>query len=708
MGANGHRLLPHHLTMLRDGSGVALDVIDERPYFSVTDGFKLATLGLQQAPTPGLVIPITTPASKPGDPQILVYRPDEPADPKRKYVWPRGQPTRLSVHPRSVRHLGDAAVPLSITEGDKKGDALLSKGRQCVVAVAGTPCFGWRLEPDLPVLADWDGVALSRRLVKLDYDSDSWRNPNVMRDRQRLTRILRDRGANVKWLRLPDFPDGSKQGVDDYLLTHTIAELDALYEDPSEDPNLSAPPDHSGDADRFVYLNADRARWCFEHQQWACWDGRRWDTANQELVTGFAKATARESQIAAARLPASDARRDALVKRAARMADVYPLKAMIELARNELAVKNDELDTDPWLFTCRNGTIDLRTSELRPHNPGDMITMLAEVEYDPETTAPEFTRYLADILNGDPELIDFVHRALGYTLTGMTNEQTYIVLTGEGGNGKGVLVRLITAVMGGYALNLPAAALHRNRNSSQGFDIAKLPGRRLATSSETTTTDYLDEQRIKALTGQEPFTAEHKYGRPFSFTPVAKLWLAVNGLPPTDDSSEGFWRRPAVIHFPNEYSPEDDPTLWDRLTAELPGILAWMVQGCLEWQQRPLRPFPAPVSRAVSQWRTDEDPLAIFLEECCEGVGDATATAFKGHLLQVYRQWCRLSGEEEIKTQGRGAQWGKMLRRHGITAGSPVHGASTWRGVQLNQHWLEWVTGEVEPTVVWTTKRGEG
>ena len=111
-----------------------------------------------------------------------------------------------------------------------------------------------------------------------------------------------------------------------------------------------------------------------------------------------------------------------------------------------------------------------------------------------------------------------------------------------------------------------------------------------------------------------------------------------------------------MIHFPNQYSPEEDPGLFDRLTAELPGILAWMVRGCLAWQERPLRPFPMAISNAVSAWRDDEDPLLAFLTECCEGLGNHDAREPKAHLLMAYREWCRTSGEAEIKTRGRGAQ----------------------------------------------------
>ena len=322
-----------------------------------------------------------------------------------------------------------------------------------------------------------------------------------MRELLKLTAFLRARGAIVLWVRLPDAEDGAKQGIDDWLLTHALEELEALLVEPAEDPLVSAPRDDIGNGLRLAYLHGDHVRWVIEHKTWACWDGQRWDLANPQLIVQRAKETVRSTQIAIAQLPGTYPNRDDLVDLASKMGSRYRLEVMIEMACGELAIRADAFDADPWLLNCLTGTVDLTTGLLRPPAPGDLITKLVPFAYEPEATCPEFERFVADVLNGNPELIGFMHRALGYSLTGQTNEQTYFVLTGDGGNGKGLLIRLITYAISEYTLNLPAAALHRGRNSSQGFDVADLPGKRFVTSSETTTTSHLDEQRIKALTG---------------------------------------------------------------------------------------------------------------------------------------------------------------------------------------------------------------
>lgn len=652
----------------------------------------LMALGIQAYPTPGIIIPVWPVNWRPGDRPIYVYRPDHPANPKIKYYWPAGVQARLDLNPLAREWLVDPTLPVWFVEGWLKADALVSAG-VCAIALLGTAAFGWKADGNLDLARDWQAIPdKAGRGGNIIFDSDAADNPNVSRDRRRLTQLISGAGFDMRaqWAVLP-IPSSGKLGADDWLAldeeNRSPEALEGLLREPKAAENLivALKPDDIGHGQRLNELASDRLRWCYQHERWLTWTGRRWDMENQELANLVAHSAVREIQETVSHLPDTNQFKPVLMPIVGKLGSSHAISSMVKQGRSYMTSSFEEFDADPWLLNCANGVVDLRSGLLMAHDPRLLQQHMSPVPYEPEAECPEWHRFLDMVQSGDHEKIDFIRRAIGYCLTGLTNEQCYLVFTGEGGNGKGVLVRVLSAMLGDYAINLSGAALHKGRNSAQGFDIAHLPGKRLITSTETTTTDQLDEQRLKGLTGQEPFTAEHKFGKPFTFIPVGKLLLTVNGLPPTDDSSEGFWRRPAVVHFPNRYEPDQDPGLWARLEAELPGILADAVRACLEWQVRPLRPFPAAVTAAVREWKEEQDPLAPFLAECCEV--SPLHEVGKRDLLLAYQQWVSTSGETPIKTNGRGAEWGSELRKHGMRASVTSEHGATWVGVKLKRSW---------------------
>jgi putative DNA primase/helicase len=257
--------------------------------------------------------------------------------------------------------------------------------------------------------------------------------------------------------------------------------------------------------------------------------------------------------------------------------------------RTQLGGRRAELGSDPWLFGVENGVIDLRTGSLRAGRQKDFITMHSDLPFDASAKAERWEQFLREIFDGNEEVIDFVQRAVGYSLTGLTSEQCFFACWGAGSNGKTTFLEMLRQVLGSYAYNAPFSMLELTARGSIPNDVAALVNRRLVTGSETNELSRWNEQRVKVLTGCDDITARFLYNEFFTFTPIAKFWLAFNHKPIVDDASHGFWRRVRLIPFLHRFEgAAADQDLMKKLRAESPGILAWAVRGCLKWQQEGL------------------------------------------------------------------------------------------------------------------------
>jgi putative DNA primase/helicase len=240
--------------------------------------------------------------------------------------------------------------------------------------------------------------------------------------------------------------------------------------------------------------------------------------------------------------------------------------------------------------------------------------MQAAVPFEPKAKYKRWLQFLGEIFEAD-ELVDFIQRAVGYSLTGITSEQCLFLLYGRGANGKGTFANTLKWALGDYAWNMPFATVEMRERAAIPNDVAALCARRFVVASETNDTTRLNESRIKALTGCDPITARFLHGEFFEFEPVAKFWLSVNHKPIVRDDSHGFWRRIRLILFLKSFPVNSK--LADELRAEGPGILAWAVRGCLLWKEKGLAAPPC-VVEATDEYEKDSDPLAAFIDEACE------------------------------------------------------------------------------------------
>jgi putative DNA primase/helicase len=301
-----------------------------------------------------------------------------------------------------------------------------------------------------------------------------------------------------------------------------------------------------------------------------------------------------------------DSRREALRKHASRSQSAGKLKAMLQVAETEreVVIRPEQLDRDPHVLNCKNGTLDLMTGELRPHKREDLLTMLAPVEFSPTATCPTFERFLDRITNRDKELANFLQRVAGYSLTGESKEKIFFVLRGEGDNGKTTFLEAIRYVLGEYAGQVPIDSLLKRKENSIPNDIAQLRGKRFVTSSEPPAGRAFNDSLMKYLTGTGTLQARLLYKEFFDFTPNFKLFIDANRKPKVAGDDKAMWNRIRLIPFDAVITDaEKDKDLIDKLKAEASGILAWMVRGCLAWQKEGLRPPECVTLRVIRRKR---------------------------------------------------------------------------------------------------------
>lgn len=271
------------------------------------------------------------------------------------------------------------------------------------------------------------------------------------------------------------------------------------------------------------------------------------------------------------------------------------------------------MDTHPWLLNVANGTLDLRTGQLRPADRADLLTKAAPVVYAPTATCPQWEAFLDRILGGDKELIRYVQKAASYSLTGLDTEECFFVLHGVGQNGKSTLVETLSALLGtDYAQQATPDLLMQKKQDRHATELAVLRGARLVASVETGQGKRLNESLIKSMTGGDRIRANFMHQETFEFRPEFKVWLSTNHKPVITGTDLGIWQRIRLIPF-NVQIPDNerDGAFKTRLreSAALSGILNWAIEGALLWQQEGLKP-PQAVTEATQAYREEMDVLA--------------------------------------------------------------------------------------------------
>ena len=402
-----------------------------------------------------------------------------------------------------------------------------------------------------------------------------------------------------------------------------------------------------GNADRFIHLHGKDVLWCEERGQWLVWDGRVWNPDAIRQAPHLAEITIR-----AMLKEAAEAKDDKTLNWAVRCnKSAQARKEMLDVVKHRAPVRPDQFDRNPWLLGVENGAVDLKAGRLVPHGRNLMITALCPTVYDVNARCPRWEQFMVEIMDGNEAMVGALQRMAGYFLTGDISVQILPIFYGPGGNGKNVFLDTVTGLMGPYATEAPDGLITARRNDEHPTEIADLCGKRLVVASETEEGRKMRIGLVKKLTGNKNLKGRFMRQDYFEFERTHKTVLVTNNMPVITEMSNAIWRRLRLIPF-TVTIPENkqDKQLTEKLVAEWPGILAWAVRGCRDWQQRECDlALPEAVQLATAEYRNDSDHVGDFISERCSiwPANQRMKTA-KERIYSAYTDWCRSVSEDML------------------------------------------------------------
>jgi putative DNA primase/helicase len=574
-----------------------------------------------------------------------------------------------------------------VPEGEKDCNNLAAVGLVAVCNVGGAG--KWKREYN---------EHLAGRHVVIFADNDDAGRKHA----QAVAKSLHGIAASVKVVLLPGLPE--KGDVSDWLAAGGTKEqlLQIVTDTPEWTPQQAEPKTRRSEEDfreedgpkeldffnlktvegrtflamakRFVVLCGRDLRYVAPWKKWIVYRDGRWKTDDRCEVQSLFRRVFAEVAGEAYDVGTKDAF-DLLDD----IGGTKGVNAALTLAQPDLAITPSELDRDPWLLNCVNGTLNLKTGELQPHTQADYITSLCPTAFNPDAASYSWDRFLESTFAGSLPLIEFVQRWCGYCLSGVVTEQRLPVFWGGGANGKSTILNAIQDAVGRDFVTTGARdLLLKKRGDSHPTELADLFGKRLVVCAESDDGRTLAEGQLKQLTGGDRIKARRMKEDFWEFEPTHKTLLVTNHLPRVQGNDHAIWRRLLLVPFNQKFwnpdggetGPDElrqDKQLGEKLRAEREGILAWMVRGCLDWQRRGLCP-PPEVMLATNEYRSREDRLQAFIDDCC--LVSPMCRIRAGELYDSYRKWCEQNGES--------AESGTWFGRNVAEQFQKTKSAGTW------------------------------
>jgi putative DNA primase/helicase len=429
-----------------------------------------------------------------------------------------------------------------------------------------------------------------------------------------------------------------------------------------------------GNAERLVYHYGSAMRYCFETGQWLLWCETHWrpDTTNQveRLVVNVARHILRQAADVEDKVL-----HDLLKKQSKEMESRRGINAALELARKHVAISPDELDADPLLINTMNGTFDVRTGTLRDHSKSDLISCLCPAEYQPDARDAKLDAFLSDVASHDDELLAFLQRSAGYSLTGETGAKALFMVIGPPDTGKTTFFEALAGAAGNYARNSDFETfIQRSQVGSPRPDIARLAGARFVYAVETDAGSSLASGKVKLLTGGDKVTARFLHAREFEFAARFKLWLAANDAPRLSHSDDALWNRVQRVPFLHKPDKKDTTLLAHFRNGAASALLTWLLTGAHAWYRQGLG-SAAMVEQARTTYREEMNPFSAFFEDHCQFSGEHQVLS--GGLWEEY---CRVV---PLLHRGSRVDMAKELKTLGCTETRLHGGTRAWRGIGL-------------------------
>ena len=430
--------------------------------------------------------------------------------------------------------------------------------------------------------------------------------------------------------------------------------------------------DDMGNAKRFIDLFGEDFRYNYTDKVFLYWDGCRWAADLTGAVERSADVSV-EAMSAEADSYESSGDEDAAKAFRKHIKASRSNKSktnMLKEVQHNMPIMPFQLDKHKMAFNVPNGTLSLKSGQLVPAKRDYFITKFSPVEFTDNADCPMWRRFLDDIFGGDKELIRYIQKAVGYSMTGDTSEQCVFFLYGTGRNGKSTFLDVLREIFGDYVSNIQPETIMVKNSMGNGInsDIARLKGARMVTTVEPNEGVRLNEGLIKQLTGDDAVTARKLYGNEFEFKPEFKLWMATNHKPIIRGTDDGIWRRIHMIPFTVQIPVDKvDRQLKSKLEREYPAILRWAVEGCLLWQREGLKQ-PRAVLDMTREYRREMDVISGFLDDRCE-MGEGFS-AKSSELYAAYSAWCEANTEFKMSNTKFSVEmdkrFGKTKQRDGM------------------------------------------
>lgn len=421
--------------------------------------------------------------------------------------------------------------------------------------------------------------------------------------------------------------------------------------------------DDTGNAERYLDNYGRYTKYSYVNKGWYFYNGKNWEQDNLGAIRKWIDLTIEELKKEPVYVPdgVTEDEKTKYIEAKARFVqrsrNNNGKEAMMRELRHNVAALPESFDSHNMLLNVQNGYVDLSNGTLKEHDLEKLFTRVSNSDYTENISCERWELFLEQIFDGNKDLIRYVQKAVGYSLTASTSEQVMFILFGNGRNGKSVFLDIVGELLGSYASGMQADSLMVKKGGSSGHneDIARLNGARLVTSSEPNEGVRMDEGLIKQLTGGDTVSASFKGGHVFDYKPKYKIWLATNHKPIIRGNDDGIWRRLPLIPFTVQIPLDKvDKNLKEKLMVELPGILNWAVEGCLLWQKEGLVQ-PTEITSSTKEYRSEMDVVGSFIEDCCNlGTNhDVGAT----DLFKAYDKWAREMNEHQFSQ----TQFGKKM-----------------------------------------------